>query len=458
MMEGFFAMEVHHVHKSPVDETVLVLGVFMYVNPELTLASCATASVDCNRAKFFDDILTLGKGSHAAALAAVQSSPAHHGPSVTVSSSVVPNDPYNGFIPPMPQYFYHYMGSFTTPPCTTGVTWILNPTPVAIFQASLTAYRNLIDALQGNQLAVLPQGSTILFTAPISDGQVAWDYNMGNNNRAVQPMGDRELFKVTLPMPSTSTTTTAEGPYDSSASSGSGGDYSASSMSSSASGESDPFGSGGSFGSTTFGSSGFYMATWKWITASILMCCCLISLCMLSHSNETKKKPEPKKKKKNVPAPASARDVPLTAKSKHNDHHDVSHSDSDEPDHHGHPADKKSKSKSASKKGDGKDKAKKRLKELKGHNSHDSHGEHDDPDHEDEGQPFLPMPGLMLAPPQLAASFTPPYVSYPSYQMPAMTDYSMPMELSMPTTTTFPATTPNYYYGGYSANYPGSVV
>merc|ERR1719174_1674582 len=67
MVDGeYYPMEVHHVHKA-VDGTVLVLGVFMYVNPALSPASCVGITIECSRAKFFDAILTLGQGSHAAA-------------------------------------------------------------------------------------------------------------------------------------------------------------------------------------------------------------------------------------------------------------------------------------------------------------------------------------------------------------------------------------------------------
>jgi carbonic anhydrase len=260
MVDGeYYPMEVHHVHKA-VDGTVLVLGVFMYVNPALSPSSCVGITIECSRAKFFDAILTLGQGSHAAALAAVRAAPPHSGPVLPVGSWQVPNDPYNNFVPMMNgsfSYFYYYMGSFTTPPCTTGVSWILAPTPVAVFDSSVTAYRTLINALQGSQLSPAPMPQ---FRAPIS-GQVTWDVSLGNNNRQVQPLGARMFYKVMPAMTSTSFTTTGtvilaeEG-----GGSSSGGDY------------------------------------WKWGLLFLLLCCCLAGIAALGGKN-AKKKPLKKKKK-----------------------------------------------------------------------------------------------------------------------------------------------------------------
>ena len=65
--------------------------------------------------------------------------------------------------------FWHYDGSFTTPPCTEGVKWWVLETPVKISQAQLTAFE---EHGWGNMNYVGGEG----------------------NNRAVQPLNDRTLY------------------------------------------------------------------------------------------------------------------------------------------------------------------------------------------------------------------------------------------------------------------------
>lgn len=357
MVDGkYYPMEAHHVHVNPADGTALVIAVFMYVNPSLTRESCITESVECTRAKFFDDVLTLGKGAHTdtvetkhkAALEVVKTA-ALPGPTGIVSAETVSNDAYGSFIPPMTQpgeFFYHYLGSFTTPPCTIGTTWLLNPTPVGIFDATLQFYRELINALKENQLVVPPvvsgvcppgyvvqeQGCAPELRAPIAGGSVTWKLDLGNNNRGICPLGERKFYKVILPgaaapgvppVPAGVTvTTTGNGVVDSSPSSYSGGSLE-SLASSSGSSESDS-GSKGLSGSTKSGSSGSYMSIWKWGFLMLLcLCCCTAALAAI-HGKPNKKKPAKKaakssksdkskdKEKKEKPsqaAPNSAREL-----------------------------------------------------------------------------------------------------------------------------------------------------
>merc|ERR1712098_413216 len=69
-------------------------------------------------------------------------------------SEHVSTDPYLDFIPPLKTHFFMYIGSITTPPCTTDVVWILHPTSVSIFSSSLDCYRQEISMYPKNQLAI----------------------------------------------------------------------------------------------------------------------------------------------------------------------------------------------------------------------------------------------------------------------------------------------------------------
>merc|ERR1712086_1094400 len=104
-------------------------------------------------------------------------------------------NPIAGFIPAMDTHFYYYNGSFTTPACNTGVVWILNPTPVTIFDSSLQFYRKLIDSYPGNRLYIPPSFN---WSSPPS---FAWNFALGNNNRPLQAISNeagflREFFIV----------------------------------------------------------------------------------------------------------------------------------------------------------------------------------------------------------------------------------------------------------------------
>ena len=57
--------------------------------------------------------------------------------------------------------YYRYEGSFTTPPCTEGVLWLVLTTPIELSAEQITAFRQVIDgnnrpvqALNGRELTV----------------------------------------------------------------------------------------------------------------------------------------------------------------------------------------------------------------------------------------------------------------------------------------------------------------
>merc|ERR1719428_1614853 len=80
-------------------------------------------------------------------------------------------DPYLGFVPPLGLKYYTYNGSLTTPPCTTGVQWILHAVPVLIYDTTSALWKNISGAYIDNGLNASKQ-----------------------NARPTQPMDGRTLY------------------------------------------------------------------------------------------------------------------------------------------------------------------------------------------------------------------------------------------------------------------------
>jgi carbonic anhydrase len=188
-----YAMEVHHVYIAA-DKQLLVMGIFMDADKPLA-ERCKYASMsdiaECHRAQWFDTLLRQ-RFPHP---------PYTPGGVRTLEASPIHN-PFTEFIPPMDKHYYHYSGSLTTPGCGPNVEWILNPTPVKIFDSSLTLYRNMINSVPQNRLFPNPAVNEEFANAPFS-----WNAEQGTNNRPVQPLRGkdnpiRELYKVHVNLPS----------------------------------------------------------------------------------------------------------------------------------------------------------------------------------------------------------------------------------------------------------------
>jgi len=171
----FFDMEVQLIHKNTTGN-YLALAVFLKSDPALK-AKCTAVSnkhVHCQRANFLEAVF-LGGMTLPALTAAVKSL---GGPPATFThtSTTTPVDPYKGFVPPLGTHFYWYSGSFTTPPCATGVTWILNPVHVLIYDTTVVAFKSVMGSYVDNGLT---QGAT-----------------PNQNSRPAQKMGLRRLYFV----------------------------------------------------------------------------------------------------------------------------------------------------------------------------------------------------------------------------------------------------------------------
>lgn len=107
-------------------------------------------------------------------------------PGEIVAKVPSPLDPYKAFFPQEKGYFT-YEGSLTTPPCTTGVRWVVHSTPVTVSAAQLHAFRASISSIPDNRLKV---------SRSVPDGVVIpWNTGHGVNNRPVQNLKDQKILE-----------------------------------------------------------------------------------------------------------------------------------------------------------------------------------------------------------------------------------------------------------------------
>jgi len=184
---GYFPMEVHHVHRDA-DGVALVIAVMVRVAYE-------QAGVDTGPAAFLLDVLSK------------MPSPGDD-KSNNRFEETKPSDkwnPYSDFIPDLSTGFYTYLGSLTTPPCTSGTTWIIAPKPVTIPSSTLKLYRELINANPINQLSpygnITGEGEDALPPWNPASHMTTWSYLLKCNNRPIQPLTGvnnyaRFLYKI----------------------------------------------------------------------------------------------------------------------------------------------------------------------------------------------------------------------------------------------------------------------
>jgi len=303
-----------------------------------TPADAAQAN-ECNRALFFDKVMNMMPFTPQHTVVTEEVFIARE---TTVHGSADPNgqikevsalrtgypgeyDPYsqfNDFVPYM-DYFYNYFGSLTQPPCSVGIEWVLNPYPVTVFDDSLQKLRQNMNGFQPNVLRQpaggLPGEPGTVGAAPITwhkdayAGWFTWTAGLGTNNRPIQPLAGpacpvdpkaveamaettvmpgelqkgfeprgmyqecpRQFWRIGSPL--------GNGPkpmkYLDSSPMWASGLPNSLHFATSASGwsESDIGGSDESLDSMGSGSSGFYMALWKWAVVAAFTVCG-VSLC-----------------------------------------------------------------------------------------------------------------------------------------------------------------------------------
>jgi carbonic anhydrase len=104
------------------------------------------------------------------------------------SEDVRIDSPYKLLTDDMWRSYYTWTGSLTTPPCTTGLTWILGQTSGHISQEQLNQFRDNLAEIHPNQEVFKPG-----YVPPGVDPAV-WDSYDGLDNRPLQPIGNRVIY------------------------------------------------------------------------------------------------------------------------------------------------------------------------------------------------------------------------------------------------------------------------
>eukprot|EP00937_MAST-01D_sp_MAST-1D-sp2_P002457 g2457.t1 len=87
-------------------------------------------------------------------------------------------NPFTQLLPPNPSY-YTYPGSFTTPPCTEGVQWVVLSTPVTVGEGQMVSVREFMADVNGGR----PNQGFEDVTSPVQY----------RNNRPTQPIYSRSV-------------------------------------------------------------------------------------------------------------------------------------------------------------------------------------------------------------------------------------------------------------------------
>lgn len=202
----YYPMEVHHVHKAA-DGEIAVIGVFIGTDEEPDDDGDDGAVTDVQRSQFLADVMDID-GYDA------DDDDVDDDEEEDEKKRMAMMDPYNRFIPPIEvsngesegKGFYYYKGSFTTPPCSTAVNWILAKRIVKVMPEIIEQWRAGADRVQTHWARF----DAIMRQAPDKDGDevpdepdfdddddMDWNKDMKCNNRPIQPTGSRRhVFDV----------------------------------------------------------------------------------------------------------------------------------------------------------------------------------------------------------------------------------------------------------------------
>ena len=147
---GHYSADAHMIHKELNGDSFVIVGIFL----DVTLNNIGKSNNT-----FFDHIWA--HGGYTISEISVEK---------TITDSISPLNPYDSLFPG-DRKFYSYVGSLTTPPCSSNAHWIHYEMPVPISNDDLKILRKLLIR---------------------ANNSVASIY--GNNNRPKQPINDRTIY------------------------------------------------------------------------------------------------------------------------------------------------------------------------------------------------------------------------------------------------------------------------
>jgi len=141
--------------------------VFMNSDPSLKAKCIANGNmhITCQRANFVENIFVGGQLQNVTVPAVTTASGASDDIMIPIAAASYTRwmnqsiDPYLGFVPPLGLKYYTYNGTLTTPPCTTGVQWILHAVPVLIYNTTSALWKNISGAYIDNGLNASKQNA-----------------------------------------------------------------------------------------------------------------------------------------------------------------------------------------------------------------------------------------------------------------------------------------------------------
>jgi len=194
----YYPLEVHHVHKAADGEVAVIAVLVQAGEPE---------DDDVRRAKFLDDVMDID-GYDA------DDDDVHEDEEEDEKMRMAKMDPYTNFIPPIDdgdgRGFYYYKGSFTTPPCSIGVNWIISKQVVTVPAAIIEGWRTGASAIQhhwanfgtivggANRPRFAGQETYAGSDDDDDDDELGmdWKENQHCNNRPIQSTGSRHVYDV----------------------------------------------------------------------------------------------------------------------------------------------------------------------------------------------------------------------------------------------------------------------
>lgn len=192
---AYFPMEVHHVHKADDGQTLII-------------AVMVSALMNVDAKNYQDKVAADFMESFLDHVPHPTNQHKNHFSRMFASEAW---DPYQDFLQGhLGMGFFHYVGSYTTPPCTADTIWMLDPVPIHVPISTIGKYRRLINDNPINQLArfesIFPEmGAVPVWSNHSGMYENGWNQQLKCNNRPLQPLDGRTVWAINASVPTLST-------------------------------------------------------------------------------------------------------------------------------------------------------------------------------------------------------------------------------------------------------------